>query len=440
MVSKYIWGNKIYLFSFHKTKKMIKTSKVLGLIFIFSFLIACDKEENNLGGDLIDNSQLDHFTSDSTAITTTYRLIDSVPTLNPNFPILGASSDEEFGTSEASLYSELNLSQNDIDFGANASLDSIVLNLKYTNFFGDTSLSQHYLIYQLNETLDTVKKYSNESYQTGVIIGDINFTPKVRNVEVVEEGESITFLSQSLRLDNAFGESILSKSGADELKNNDNFKAFFNGLLIAPQNEFGLNEGTFFTINYESSNVQLYYTNDLGSDSLDFEFNTNTIRLNHFEHNYDGSNAINSLQTDTNTELLYMQSLAGMDIELDFPELTERDSVYINKAVLIIPRSEDTIVNFETYSELRIAHYDAEDNEYSDILDGNKSGGDYDGETNQYEFVITRYIQELISGKTDKKIYIRSQSNFSGSKTVFNGVSHPDNKIKLHLTYSKEKN
>ncbi len=440
MGSKYLWENKIYLFSFNKTKMMIKTSRILGLLMGFSLLIACDKEENNLGDGLIGDSELNHFTSDSTAITTSYRLIDSVKTLDPNFPIIGASNDAYFGKSQASFFTELNLSQNDLDFGANASLDSIVLNIKYVNFYGDTSLNQHFLVYQLSENVDTAKKYSNQSYQTGAIIGDINFYPQIRSVKTVDGEEEVTFLSQSLKLDDSFGNNILSKSGEDELKNNDNFVDFFNGLLIEPQNEFDLDEGTFVTLNYEASNIQLFYTNDSGSDSLDFIFNTNTTSLSHFEHDLTGSNALTSLEADSNTNELYIQSLAGMDVEFKFPEILESDSIYVNKAVLIMPRNVDTVLNFQTYPNLRLEHYNIEDDEYDAIIDENTYKGDFHPENNQYEFVITRYIQELISGKTDKSLYLRSQSNFSGTKTILNGVNHPDNKIKLHLTYSKEKN
>mgnify|MGYP001942384262 CR=1 FL=1 len=416
---------------------MIKTSKVLGLLLGFAFLVACEKEENNLGDELIVGSILEHFSSDSTEIITTYKRIDSVNTLNPNFPIIGSSYDEEFGRTTASLYSELHLSQNEIEFGDNANLDSIVLFLKYTGYYGDTTLNQHFKIHELSENIDTIKKFSNQTYETGGLIGDIFFTPSVRSVTTVDGEESVAFLSQPLRLNDVFGESILSQSGTDVLSDNENFTAFFKGLYIEPQNNFGLNEGALFTVNYESSIVKLYYTNDTGSDSLNFVFNTSTKSLNHYEHDYTGSNALSSLQTDTNTENLYIQSLAGMDIKLELPDLSALDSAYINKAVLIIPRSQDTVANFKTYTRLRAAHYDEEEDEYKTIIDN--PGGAFLADNNTYEFIVTRYIQEIVSGKTTENLYIRSSSNFSGAKTILNGVNHPDNKIKLHLTYSKEK-
>ncbi len=440
MGSKYLWQNKIYLFSFYKTKMMFKTPKLLGLILGLTVLIACDKEENELGDNLIHNPELNHFTSDSTAIITTYNIIDSVFTLNPDFPIIGSSNDVQFGKTNASLFSELHLAQNDISFGDNPVLDSIVLNLKYKNYFGDTTLNQHFQIYRLTEQLDTVKKYSNQNYATGEMLGDVFFTPAVQNITINGEDESISFLSQSLRLNDAFGTEILSKSGGVELSDNVNFTTYFNGLHIVPQNDFGLDQGTFFTIDYEASNIKLYYNNDVESDSLNFVFNTSTKSLNHYEHDYSNSNAETSLLTDTSTENLFIQSMAGMDVVVEFPDLSALDSTYINKAVLIIPRSEDTISNFDTYVRLRAEHFNEEEGKYESTIDEKTYGGGYIEEYGRYEFVITRYIQELINEKTTEKLYIRSQSNFSGAKTILNGASQSENGMKLHLTYSKEKN
>jgi hypothetical protein len=418
---------------------MQKIFGVLGLFVGFSLFVACEKEENNLGDNLITDTELDHFVTDTSSIITTYRVIDSVWTLNPNFPILGAINDPELGKTEASFYTQLHLSKNEINFGSDLVLDSIVLDLKYTNYYGDTTLNQHFIIQEVTEVMDTVKKYSNQDYETGDVLADLNFIPKVQNKVGTGDDADIEFLSQRFRLNDAFGQKILDKSGQEELQNDGNFLEFFKGLYIDPQNEFATDEGTFLTVDYTNSKVWLFYTNSIGSDSLDFRFNSDSKRLNHFEHHYEGTPVQSSFETDTNTAAIYIQSLAGMDIQFDFPNLTELEGAYINKAVLVLPRDVDPAPVFETYTRLRAEHYDAEEGTYEPILDENSYGGTYSEDKHEFSFTITRLIQEIVDGKTDKKLFIRSESNFSGARAKINGVNHPDDGIKLHLTYSKEK-
>lgn len=413
-------------------------------------VISCVKEENKIGDNLIDGQNTSTIFTDTIEVTTRIKLVDSVKSANLNYSVLGAINDPKFGKTNTALYSQLFLEQNNINFGSGTTLDSIVLILPYLDYYGDTTNNQQFKIYEVSETIDTFKVYSNESYTISDEIGDHTFTP---HPVVSGSGSDETFGDLRIPLHNAFGEKILSKSGQSELENDDNFKEYIKGIAIIPENNHPSGNGSLFTFDYQKIKVRMFYTTGSTQDSINFVFTNSTEHLNAYNHEYSGTEAEGSL-SQINTENIYIQGLAGLEIEVDFPNIEQLqtalggESVAINKAVLQVHRSTDTLANYTAPTLLLANEYrkPKDDSEgefnYYQILDGNKVGGLYESDENLYNFTITRYLNQRLKGLSSEKLYLRSFTYRALDRVVLSGVSETDEnkKMKLNVVYSVNDN
>lgn len=426
--------------------KHIWSRLTLGTLLVIS-VISCVKEENKIGDDLVGGVNTITQFIDTVEISTKIKIVDSVKSANLNYSIIGAINDPKFGKTNASLYSQLFLEQNNIDFGG-TQFDSIILILPYQDYYGDTTSNQQFKIYEVSETIDTFKTYSNSTYETSDVIGDYTFTP--HPVESTS-GSTETFGDLRIPILPAFGNKIFSKSGLAELENDDNFKEYIKGFAIIPENNHAQEEGALFTFDYQKIKFRLFYTSPVtGQDSINFVCTNSSQRLNSYDHlNYQGSEASLSFN-QLNTENLYIQGLAGLEIEVDFPnignlqETLGGESVVINKAVLQAHRTTDTLVNYTASVALLANEYrkpndgSTDEFNYYQILDGNKLGGLYDSDENLYNFTITRYLNQRIKGLSSEKLYLRSFTYRALDRVVLSGVSGSDDtkKMKLNIVYT----
>ena len=135
------------------------------LFILITGLIACQKP-GNIGEDLIavQDSKVNVSFTDTLTIDAHSQRVDSVGTSRLLQNLLGSHYDPVFGTTTASFYTQLRLSQNDVNFGSNPVCDSIILTLDYNAFYGDSNQTQTIKVYQLDEDIfyDSTY-YSNDS-------------------------------------------------------------------------------------------------------------------------------------------------------------------------------------------------------------------------------------------------------------------------------------
>jgi len=430
--------------------KHIWSQLTLGTLLVIS-VISCVKEENKIGEDLIGGQNTVTQFTDTIEISTKLKIVDSVKSSNLNYSMIGAINDPKFGKTSASLYSQLFLEQNSIDFGTNATFDSIVLILPYQSYYGDTTSSQQFKVYEVSEVIDTFKTYSNQTYTTSDVIGDQTFTP--HPVESVS-GSTEAFSNLRIRLTDAFGEKIMSKSGQTELENDDNFIDFIKGFAVIPENNHAEEEGALFTFDYQKIKVRLFYQFNGAADSLNFVCTSSSQRLNAYDH-FDYNNSEVALSFgQLNSEYIYVQGLAGLEVEIDFPNIDKLqdalggESVAINKAMLQIHRSTDTLANYSAPAAMLVNEYRTPKNNSSDefnyyqILDAGQVGGVYNADENLYNFTITRYLNERIKGLSTEKLYLRSYTYRTLERVVLAGLSGTDEskKMKLNVVYTVNDN
>ncbi|MCD6346212.1 MAG: DUF4270 family protein, partial [Bacteroidales bacterium] len=127
---------------------------------------------------------------------------DSLTSEKRSAVLLGETRGEAFGTAKASFMTQLRLSSNDVNFGDDIKLDSVVLFLNYLSSYGDTTIVQNVRVYELSDDLhfDSVY-YSNQDistfYDPGQVVADHDYLP-------TPSGDSLVF-----HLDESIGYKVL---------------------------------------------------------------------------------------------------------------------------------------------------------------------------------------------------------------------------------------
>jgi hypothetical protein len=152
--------------------------------------------------------------------------------------------------------------------------------------------------------------------------------------------------------------------------------------------------------------------------------------------------------TSLGQQYLFAQGLAGTKIKIRFPYLAQwfdSEKIVINDAQLILGNSSVSTV-FPRPSRLVLRGI-GENGSTSpvSIVDENEGSGYFDGRydaaTNSYRFRITRYVQQMLTGKVrDNGFHLLVPSSaINGARLVLNGTSSPQSDLKLYLRYTKLK-
>jgi len=448
-----------------KQSRLNKLRKVtiLSATFLLT-LSACKKDEEKISPKFAQDISKADFTNQIKLSTKTIKsdsiLADKIAT-----GLAGVYKDSAFGTSKASIFVQPLLPSNYLtlgEVGETMITDSIVLSLIYDGGFGD-STSQTFEVFRITEEMDRNKSYpSNSNISTSTaILGTKTFRPqfnkklKILNPNITGGVDTITVDPQlRIRLDNALGDEILSKSGQSELANNNNFKAFFNGLKISPKVNPNIadNEDAilYFALTSSATRVNLFYSvinsnNDTTRRVVYFPINSTSVRFNTFEHDYTATAVEASLNsTEDDSIYTYVQAMAGVQTLIKFPDLKERfnnKKMVINKAELILPIAGGSYSKFGVANSLILASKN-ESGELTfipDFFEGESYfGGQYDSDKKEYKFNISRYIQDVIDDKTisDGLIVLTTGGAVKASRVVLLGSANPNKKIKLNLYYS----
>jgi hypothetical protein len=376
---------------------------------------------------------------------------DSVKSDETLLNLLGSYNDPVFGTSTAGFYVQFRLKDNGVTFGPNPVIDSVVLALAYSSYYGDISVNQNVKVYEVTEDFkkDSVY-YSNRRFSYDPIaLADYSFVPKPNDsvsVNGVKYGPHIR-----IRLDNAFGQEFLNESGLTSLSNNDEFVKFFKGLYVAAEPRMVKAAILYLSIMAEPSCLALYYHNDDG-DSLNYAFviNENSARVNVFDH-YGYSGADHDFQqqiagdTSRGEQLLYLQAMSGVKTFIRIPSLKEvfPEPVVINKAELVIPVRSDANDGFVKPAQLTLVKIES-DSTLSFLLDelygSAYFGGTYNSTTKEYRFNIATYIQNCIlnSDYRGLGLYLAiSGASVKGDRLVINGPANTENNLRLEITYTR---
>lgn len=465
----------------------MKIFKFLIPISVLCVLISCNKS-SVIGNELLENTALPVIFTDTIAFTVENVKIDSTLLLELtgnsdgailNSFLVGKLDDPIFGKTESQAYAEFSLSASDFE---GATLDSIILSLEYdsTGFYGDTLLEQTIEIYRLTEDLGLDLAYfSDRTFQTeSTPLATYSFMAKPTTfIEVIDTSGTnpdTSSLTPHIRvpLNNALGEEILSLDTM--ITQNDSlFKDVFKGLNIRSVGS----ENTMMSFNLDGQRtfITIHYTVDGNARETNLRLNFNGFRTAKFEHNYEGAFVNDYLDDSVQAEqYMFVQSMAGINLEIGWNDLTWLDGAVISKAELEFTVAGELENNDqELYPPIgRIfGHERGSDNQFvvsSDvftaiantsfnIFGGNVKENPSDTTLQIYTFNVTQQLQEALTdqlsenpenGKFILSSFVEPETRLPNSiplstkaeiasRTVFYGPKNSSFPAKLNVTYIK---
>tara|TARA_B110000003_G_scaffold149405_1_gene150328 strand:+ start:1101 stop:2381 length:1281 start_codon:yes stop_codon:yes gene_type:complete len=424
------------------SKPMLKISVLFLLICLFS---ACKKNWNELGSQLIATENITVLSFDSLKIKASIHKEDSLSSLNTSSYFLGSFTDADFGSTDASIYTEFRMPSSDVVFGENAQADSIVLSFQIEGFYGDTSSALNISVKEMLEEITSSTTDSSGQDSSIVIYTDQDFlidNTTIGSLSYTAASSGTTLVN--INLTNEFAQSFLD---AETLNFEDNtaFQSFFKGLYISCDQY--TSQGMLLELDLldVSSKLTLYYQNS-ESDSLsyDFQINSNADKMTRWSHDYSTTNIPNLIGEEDLVQA-YVQGSVGYRTYLTLPSLESlKDSNYvIHKAELTIPyiyNENDSV--FSIPNKLGLAAVNSQGGLEILSEDQNIQGSSYfDGNSNTldqtYTFNIARYVHKVIEqGYTNRLALYVPSSVISPERVLISNDAV--NSIKLKLFVSKQ--
>lgn len=380
---------------------------------------ACKDEAQQVGRSLQAVDRI--YTDTIDAIQAFSMAEDSMRTSKMSSEVFGWVEDPVFGRVKSDLYMQFRLSANAVDFGQGAALDSVVLSLPYSGFFGDTANALDIGVYELDERMykdsayysTRVLKTASENLAVNTRLQLHPLTPSVVTGEVLDAQLRIL-----LKKDH-FTQKFIAQSGTDNLLDNLHFLNYFKGLLLKAESKTGTGCLAYVDVLNSLSAVTLYYHND-EHDSLSFQLVSNDSSVYYAQVDH---NAYKDAEADLRKQIvdkdysaagkyLYVQALGGVRVQLRFPTLKSRfesKKAVIHKAELVLNREGDASAYNPCFYPSSLTMFykkdSASDKTYflPDYLNiGNKYfGGAYQAEDSAYHFLLTEYAQYIQMGTLD---------------------------------------
>ncbi len=361
--------------------------------------------------------------------------------------MLGSMMDPVFGRTTAGIYTQFRLPENGHTYGSDPVLDSVVLSLSYSGFYGDTAAQQSIKIYELTgEMFPDSTYYSNQSIpDDGQIIASADFVPV--------PGDSITVGGNPaspqlrIRLSDEFGQKLIN-AGSEVYSDNESWLTFMKGLRITSDPAMAGGGIMLFDMLASNTALTVYYRTGEPQDTLSFAFvsNSNCARFTAFDHN-DYLDALPEfraqvLEQDTALGMkeFYLQSMGGVKARIRLPDIAgyfKDGPVAINEAMLVFYINDDG-AGLAPPPQLGLALV-GEEGEYLPLPDAGEAGSYYGGLLNdnetQYFFRISRHVQRVLTGQSDNSslALLISGASFRANRVVFYGPDQVNGDLRMRL-------
>ncbi len=379
------------------------------------------------------------------------------------------NNDPLFSTTTAGLYAQFNLPtgnavlKDDIVAGNNL-VDSVVLSLALSGYYGDTLVPQSFEVYEItqatgiSETAGTIY-HSNVTFPVNAtLLGSAtNYTAHPgKPVQVFGTTEASEI---RIKLPTSFGQNIAWQSNSSNFVSNATFHAFLNGLYVKPVGTTG-SAMYYIDVNSAYSCLTLYYhTTITGEDSLRFIMPLSSTSVNTNSHSYGSAPALANLDGSNDDNICFIQGASGLRVKLALPYLSALKNKLINHAQLLVTviDSSGEALELDPSGGLTLTRYDTDGKEHyvDDLIEAtpfhNVSASAYFGGVlgrlngdRGYTFNLARYLQKRLSGiyALDENIYL-SIPNPAGnaSRVVIGGGSQNLNRYraKLVVTFTNTK-
>lgn len=417
-----------------KNKKGLITRviSILSIVVTVFIVVSCAKDPGQIGYIIQpDDSKLNVAFNDTSSIYAYSELLDSIRSDKLSVSAFGSLRDPIFGGTTAGFYTQFVLSIPGKDFGEGRILDSLVLQLRYDGYYGDTNATLVAHTYQMMESISGDSAYySNLQLPLGSNdYSNHTFVPNMHDSIAIGEDTIPPVLRLNLTNSNpALGQYLLD-ADSNQMEDTEVFRDYFAGLFVQSQPVYEDGVIVYFGLTSQYSVLTLYYQND-EEDSLSYDYiiTSATATVNKYEHDYNSASSEFKAQllngdTASGQNKFYVKGYGGTQSIIKFPHIFEwakKENVAINEAKLVLPgyNGDEFFGAPGQMSLLRIM----DDDDVEVLIDQNEGEAYFDGyyndANNTYEFRITRYIQSMISDTT--------QINNGLYLYIFGGSIHPE--------------
>lgn len=422
---------------------MLRAKITLGisvLLLITFFNWNCTKIDNTeLGGGLI--PVVDNVHTFDTVLSVIANNFDSVSKdcvkiFPGDFHSLGfISNDPYFGTTRSIIYTEFKPPFFPYNFPAIRTLDSIVLVLSYKSAYGDSTIPQKVDVYQVSGIFKPDSSSCTFFDFDQPLLGSAIYTPERLNDSSISYGERATH-ELRIKLDNAFGQALLSQDSLTGLKSDSAFQAFFKGFAISPDFNYGGNALSYFNLQDTNSKLAVYFRYKVGTDGSDtvvYNFRMTSVsgEANYVVRNHTGGEILNHLDHPAEgDDVIFIQTSPGTSAEIKIPGLSGLSNRIIHRAELVMDQvySPNTLDNF--FATPSILYLDLKDTagggSYRPIpCDFNTLSGPpniatfggfrtiakdpFGNDISRYTFNISRYVQKIVTnGRLNSTLRLRA--------------------------------
>ncbi len=467
-----------------------KISGYLGaILLLFSFANwSCTKiDTTEMGSGLIPDVDNVHTFDTVLTINATQGLFtDSTRmALTDNFILGSINNDPLFGTTNADVYFQVRPnyfpyslgSSGDTLNGFGAGLDSVVLCLSYKGMYGDTTIPQHFSVYELNPG---TSNFVDSSYL-------LNFQPDITPTHLLGQTTvtgagmwKYTYLKNHkdsvsnqirIRLDNIFGSDIYNSDSAKSALNNafysdSTFKLFHKGFAVIADKGMGGNGLFYVNLSDADTRLEIHYRKrnrgvvDTTYVTFPVIYNASAgasgAHANYVVRDRSGSEMTGSPQPNN----LYLQSTPGTYINMSIPSLGTFPNSIIHRAEIIVEQVPSSIPGLDailtppgylyldlkdttTTEKFKPIYYDLSPYDYYEpdnsvpvaFLPANGISYGYFGGTARkktdafgntityYNFNVSRYVQNLVTRRWPNytiRLYAPFQLKYYGYTYSYN--------------------
>lgn len=437
--------------------------RILGAVFGVCLLAtACTRPENDLGVTLLPEDDLLNVLSTDTVTLTLEMVLDTAVLTDEINPVLCARyADPALGTVNAGFFSQLRLEAANPDFGAEDEffVDSLVLVLGFDGLYPvpDRAWEPAFNVYSLTEEFYLDSAYTtNDAVAFDATTLELDPAGTYRVQTLVDTiGDVAEDPQVRIPLDLSLADMLLGGEDAD-YASSDDFVKYFPGFYVELE-ESVVNQRYQFDLEDGTTRLEMYYRTGLDDDqdttTFAFTINNNTARFTRVERTYSGfAQAFNDPMVEAisvSNGQGYVQGGAGFSLRIGFPHIEDFNGDAfagrnINRAELIVP-------NTATGSELpehegMILREKDEDGEFQLIGDHNtliNIDGGYEAATDDYRFILTRHVQDLLNGeaRTGDLYLLSSNRQNQLLRNLLNGpgytIAGADQRMRLVLTLSR---
>lgn len=426
-------------------KVLLLSATFLCLVFT---IISCKKDKKTIGeGALPPGTTLESDGIDTFSLRTYSISVDSVPSTNPQFNLLGMYNDPEVGVVEASFFTQLQMSSLNTDFGdfADITIDSVVLAFNYGGYYG-TPTEQLFEVYELDADLSpdsTYYQFSSLPTKPANLVPTGNneglITPEPLEPTVV--GNDTIDPQLRIPLEPSLGMDLLQL--ADGTSDNETFIEQFKGLNVkvnVPTPMAGQGSILYLASSNAASKMTVYFqvAGETEPTSFDFVITNELIDFNRMEFDASGSNLEQVFNDTVLGQESYFAQAFQARAKIEFPTIEDiPENAILHDATLELPISYFTGSDFYPSSDVTIGAKLFPDDDQIFLILNNVP---YNQQKRAYVFNLRPYIQNILNGDVINDGIIVSPRFFNTSteRMVFNGQeTNNKSKPKLNVVYTE---